>query len=80
MLTSSLLSQYPPLSHVAGLGMYLPFSLRHWSLLFLAVDGLHDGLVQLGRRLDLVPRLEGVLLADFLRVGVPELVKPELDG
>ena len=34
MLTSSPLSQYPPLSHVAGLGMYLPFSLRHWSLLF----------------------------------------------
>ena len=36
--------------------------------------------MQLGRRLDLPPRLEGVLLADFLGVGVPELVKPDFDG
>ena len=56
----------------------LGLSLIH--ILLLSVDGLHDGLMQLGRRLDLPPRLEGVLLADFLGVGVPELVKPELDG
>ena len=45
----------------------------------LSVDRLHDPLVELSGGLDLVPRLQGVLLAGLFRVGFPELEKSDLD-